>query len=523
MHSDKSSKIRLHWLVTTLLLVCLSLSVFTHVFLFVGQVDENYTYYGIVPSKILRYFLNDWNASPSWNDLNSGWTIGIAAGDYLGGSIGLNGTLIATKSLLTIVAAEDNTNVKVYDLTLDSPVSEGHINSMEKHLVLLANGTQFKVVSDKIVSVLLLNYQKLPLASATEGPLPHTFYISVDGLYVGKEFVLMASERTGVVIAGQTGTFYTILSLEKSTITITRDDGDQDTYTLDANTHKYLLLRPFRVYRIESTGNIMVQSGTISGKGDVDTPCFPVPSAEGGFVGQFFVTRSLKHQEWGWDPGRDYGYRILASEDTHVKVYDLETKQLMSELTVTGGNGVSIQPAAFAIAVQSDKPITLLHIHNGSIENSPTGGGGRYQGYGNGVMFISIRPNQDTMIHLPTEAYVEAYFFASEETQLTIDNFDRTIQADSPYLYTQVGTHLVRSNHNVILQINFWPIEPEFQGLWYRGTAIPCIETVNINPNVTLTPLEGFPITYVMMGAGVAVVATITGLLVMRRRRSKPS
>jgi hypothetical protein len=267
----------------------------------------------------------------------------------------------------------------------------------------------------------------------------------------------------------------------------------------------------------------MIQSGTIPGKGSGDTMCFAVPAAEGGFVGTTFYTRSLKSQEWGWDPEKDYGFRIMATEDTEVKVFDLETQQLLKELTVFGGSGTAIQVEAEAIGVQSNNPITLSFVHNGSIEQGPTGGGGRYAGYANGVMFISIQPNEDTMIHIPTEAYFDAFFFAREETQIMIDDFTTTMQADSPYSYNMPGTHLVRTNNNVILQINLWPSEPEYQGLWFRGTVIPCIETVNNNPEVTLTPFGGgFPITYIIIGAGVATVAVVAFFL-MRGRGAKKS
>lgn len=501
----------------TISIIFLALPLFAPVYPSLGDPDE-YTYYGVVPSKIYRYFLNDWDATPTnWEDLDSGWTIGLSNTAYLQGAVGLNGTLVATKSLLAIVAAEDDTNVEVYDLALGSLLSEGQVSSMGKHFVFLPNSTHFKVVSDKLVSVLLLNYQESPPAVVSEGPLPHGFYTSTDGLYVGTEFVFMASQSP-------TEQDHVILALENAEVTVTRDDGTANTYSLEANSYRELMLRSFRVYRIESTGNIMVQSGQITGKGAEDTTCFLVPSAEGGFVGQFFVTRSFKSQEWGWDPLRDYGFRITALEDTEVKVYDLQTKEEMMTLDVKGGSGVAFHPEAIAIAVQSDKPVTLSHIHNDSIEHGPTGAGGRFEGYGNGVMFMGIQPDEDTMVHLPTEAYVEAYFFASEETQITIDGFTHTIQADSGLLYTMPGTHRVRSDNNVILQVNLWPREPEFQGLWYRGAAIPCIETVGNNPEVTLTPIGGgFPMMYVMIGAGAAAVAVIAGLLVMKRRGGKPS
>jgi hypothetical protein len=527
LYSRKNLKISLACLIIAAFTICLVIPPFASVDLSLGQ--DEYTYYGVVPSDIWRYFLADWNATlNAWMNRDAGWVEGIEIQPYYVGSVGINGKLVATKAMLAIAASEDNTNVKVYDLRLGTVLDQGILNSMEKRLVLLANGTQFKVVSDKIVSVELLNYQIMPSASVTEGPIPHTFYTDVNGLYVGKEFILMASEQPGVTSGGTSavvGGFYTIFALEPSTVTVTRDDNTEHTYTLGANEYDFLLLTPFRVYKFESTGSIMIQSGTISNKGNAaDTACFAVPSAQGGFVGTTFYTRSLKSQEWGWDPLRDYGYRIMALEDAHVSVYDLETQQVLMEVTVSGGSGTTIQPVAEAIAVQSDRPITLTQFYNGSIERGSTGGGWQYAGYVNGMMFITIQPNEDTMVQLPTEAYVKAYFFTSEETQLTLDTLPLTIHANTPYEYTMPGTHVIRADHNVILQINFWPNEPENQGLWFRGTAIPCIETVNLNPDVTLTPLGGgFPMMYIMIGAAVAAVVVIAGFLVMRRRGAKPS
>ncbi len=479
--------------------------------------QENYTYYGVVPSKIYRYFLADWNATPGWMNREAGWILGFDTAGYGQGAVGLNGRLIALKSLLVIVASNDNTNVKVYDLTSNNLISEKNLKSMERHYVLLNNGTRFKVVSDKHVSVLLLNYQQLP-DIPSQGPLPHCFYTSTDGLFVGKEFVFMASQ-------GTIGTYYTILAVESSEIKITRDDRQEQTLKLDANSYRYVQLTPFRIYKITSTGNIMVQSGAISGIGAQDSTCFPIPSAEGGFTGKFFLTRAFKAIEWGWDPERDYGYRALAAEDTHIKIYDLETRQVIGEYDVKAGSGVGFRPNAYAIAVVSDKPITLWHLHNGSIINSAAGGGGGvYEGYANGVMFIGIRPNEEAVIQLPTEAHVEAYFFAKEETQLYIDEIPVTLKPDQPYLFTQPGLHSVKSNRNVILQINIWPREPEFQGLWFKGSVIPCVERLNVNPEVTISSLEGgFPIIYIIVGVvAVVIVAAVAVLLLRRRKVSKP-
>jgi hypothetical protein len=292
MFLTKNQKNRLLHLIVSAFIICLILP-FASVNLTVG-IDKNYTYYGVVPAEIYRYILNDWNAGGdnAWMNLSSGWTLGPEAANLLGGSLAQNGFMIATKSLLAIVAYADDTNVEVYDLKTSIRISQGNLNSMGKLLFLLDNGTHFKVVSDKMVSVELLNYQQIPLSNVT-GPVPSTFYTSVDGLYVGKKFVFMASEGGGGAVD------YTILALEKSTVTITKEDNTVNTISLEANAYKYYTFTAFKVYKIESTGNIMVQSSGISGRGSTAAPCFPVPAAEGGFVGQFFLTRSLTAGNWG--------------------------------------------------------------------------------------------------------------------------------------------------------------------------------------------------------------------------------
>jgi hypothetical protein len=83
---------------------------------------------------------------------------------------------------------------------------------------------------------------------------------------------------------------------------------------------------------------------------------------------------------------------------------------------------------------------------------------------------------------------------------------------------------MISSDHDIIVEINHWNGVPDFQGISFTGAIIPCIELVSTNPDVTVTPIgEGLPITYIAIGGGVAAVAVIVGLLVMRRRGGKPS
>ncbi|MEM2887872.1 MAG: hypothetical protein QXI71_03545 [Candidatus Bathyarchaeia archaeon] len=454
-----------------------------------------YTYYGIVPAKLYRYNLTD------GHDPNSGWQLQSSA----------------NSSLLAILASSDGTNVKVYDLT-QGTTETITLNSLERYCTLLANGTFFKVVSDKIVSVLLLDYQSIPPMpppSNITGPLPRTFYTDVNGLYAGKEFVLMASQYV-------TDVDYAILAIEKSTVTVTRDDGERIQLSIDANSYKTLTLSPFRNYKITSTGNIMVQSGGayVPGYGG-DCHCFAVPAVKGGFVGTFFLTRSATT----WDRIMDFGYRVSAVENTKVRVYDLDTKQLLMELQVKGGSGVGFKPKAGAIAVQSDKPISLSLVHNGTIEQThPLAGGnpraGEYSGYGEGITFIGVRPNEVTYIYLPVNAHNIAYFFASEDTFITIDDeITQKIGDNNYYQFAIPGTHKIVSDNKAIIQITHWNGNPEYQGIRFTGTIVPCVQTVNVNPTVTITPIEGgFPMTYIIMGAAAAVVAVIIVVIVMKKR-----
>ena len=452
---------------------------------------EEYIYYGVVPAKIWQYNLTD------ADDINSGWR--------------LDTDTVDNSSLVAIVASEDNTNVKLYSLEGNELLSEAQLGDMEKHLVSLPNGTTFKVVSDSLVSVLLMGYVGIPAANASEGPTPNTFHASTDGAYVGKEFVFMACQ-------GTIGENYLIIALEKAEVTMIRDDGDERTYSLDVNTFREVMLRPFRTYRITSTGNIMVQSGRpvdIWG----DSLGFFVPSPEGGFVGTTFYTWSTT----SWDPGENYGFRVSATQDAKITVWNLQTKEQMLATEVRGGSGFGFMARAEAIVVQSDEPVTLSYVHNGTINNS-LGGEGIYDGYGSGVTYIGVRPGETTPIYLPVDSYVEVYIFAYEDSEVTVDGISRPVPADSYFLLTQPGTHTIRSNKNVVAQVLHWPFEPETQGLLFNGVLIPCIQTVNVVTDVTLTPLgEGFPMMYVVIGAAAGVVVAVIAVFVLRRgRSSKP-
>ncbi|MEM2888147.1 MAG: hypothetical protein QXR42_01540 [Candidatus Bathyarchaeia archaeon] len=469
-----------------------SLAVFFLVFSSCIVIDvhaqKEYTYYGYVPAKMWRYNLTD------QNDPNSGYYS--------------TPTSVSSAGLVAVLAMRDNTHVKVYSLDNGSLVSEAVINGLEKHYTVFRNGSFFKVVTDQLACVYLLNYGSIPLSNATSGPLPDTFYQDVNGAYVGKEFYILG-------LGSDYSIGYAVIALEKSVVTVTREDGQERSFSLDANAWKELLLYPFKAFKIKSTGYIIVQSGRpVDRWGNART--FYVPSVHGGFVGTAFY--SWANSDWDWT--ESYGFRVSCVKDASITIWNLETKEKILSANILGGVGRGFKPQAPAIFVQSDKPITLAYFHNGSIQSS-VGNEGIYGAYGSGVGYFGVRPGEETSFFLSIDSYVEAYIFASEDTEITVDGDVYSIKADSYYLITTPGSHVISSNKNVIVETLNWPNTPEYQGLIYNGVQIPAVQTVDVKVNVQLTPLGGLPILYIIVGAAVIVVGVVIGLIVVRGRSKK--
>jgi hypothetical protein len=462
---------------------------FTAAFLGVNS-SRRFTYYGVVPSRLWRYELVD------QFDINSGLKLAYDPNILW---------------LLAIASWNDQTDVKVYNITAGELISHTILNSMEKHYVLLRNGTIFKVESDNPVHVLLLNYQSIPLGNETSVPVPNTFYPATDGAYIGKEFVLLSSsdlQRRFVIFA-----------LEKSNVKITDEMGvTVKSLSLEPNSFERVLLQPWRIYKIESTGYVMVQSGDPGGRGSYHYS-FAIPSVQGGFVGTDFYTvaaTTINEVE-------DYGFRVSAIKAADFKVYDLATKQIIFEARVGDEDSVRFKVKAEAVKVESNAPISLAFIHDGYFFRTSQWPDFGNWGYGAGVIFIGVKPNEYMPIYLPINSTCEAYIFAGGSARVEVDDTAMIADADKPVLITQPGVHKIKSDSNIIIQVIHWPKIPENQGLEYPGTVVPCIETVDITHQVSLTPLtETFPITnIIIIGAVVAVsVATAYMAYIRRRKRS---
>ncbi|MEM1557468.1 MAG: hypothetical protein QXR44_04180 [Thermoproteota archaeon] len=453
-----------------------------------------YVYYGVVPERIYRYL------PVEQTDLSKGWYIDPA-------TLGKTG-------YVSIVALEDNTRIQVYTVPDKKLVSEFLLNAMEKRYVPLPNGTMFKVVSNKLVSVLLMSPPPkggVPGIDATEAVMATGFYPSTNGAYTGKEFVILASQ-------GFLGFGYVIFAVEDAEVTITAEGGSMQTFMMKANTYKELQLDPFKVYKIVSTGNIMVQSG-FTAYAAVEaqiSKSFFIPSAEGGFVGRRFYSRTLRT----FDAKEENEFIISALEDAKVTVWDLTNQKTITELKVKAGETargkftVGTGTTGGALAFDSDKPITVQFLHSGSISRS-------YGiSYGVGLTYMSIRPNEEVPFVLPTNSTIYAYLFSCEEANVYIDDVGMTIRPDEPFIINTPGIHKIRSNKNLVLLLLHYPLIPPYQGIAEFSVPIPCVQTVSITPGVALSPLGGgpsIPISYII--AAVVFVAIIVVIVFLRKKK----
>jgi hypothetical protein len=238
-----------------------------------------------------------------------------------------------------------------------------------------------------------------------------------------------------------------------------------------------------------------------------------VPSAEGGFVGKVFYAASTTD----WDAEEDYGFRVSAVQDTTVTIWNLQTKEKLMEFIVKGGEGVGFMPKADAILVQSIEPVTLAYVHNGSLLRTIYPG----RAYGSGIAYIGVKPYEESVFFLPTNSTCEAYVFANERATVTLDDALVTVEADSYYVLMAAGTHRIISDTNIVVEVTHWPLNPPYQGLNFEGVEIPCVQTVSVVPDVTLTPLgETLPFTYIVIaGAAGVAAAAIIGLFLIKHRR----
>lgn len=465
-------------------IIVIMLVLLVRIFPSIPQVE--YVYYGVIPGRIYQYIPIE------ETDLSRGWYILPAS--------------VADHGYISILALQDSTVARVYTLPDKKLVSEVMLNRMQKQYIRLPNGTMFKIVSNKLVSVIIISppARGIPGVNATEGPIVTGFYTSIEGAYVGKEFIIDASQAL-------LGFSYHIFALEDTKVAITDESGETQSFNLKANSYQRMNLKPLTTYRIVSTGNIMVQSGATDETGYIMRRSFFVPSAEGGFLGKRFYSKAIGT----YDVMEENFFVISALEDTKVTVWNLAETNVISEFYIKAGEYTSFKPKAYAIAVDSDKPVTLQFLHSGSIKSASG------IAYGVGFSYMGIRPNETIPFVLPGNSTIYAYIFADEETSLIIDDIPITVRPDEPFLLSTPGFHTIHSNKNLLMLLLHYPLMPEGQGIYRFGITVPCIKTVDFSPSVILSPISEtvftIPVSYIILLAMLILIIII--VVILKRKK----
>lgn len=441
-----------------------------------GEMNNEYIYFGFVPSKIYIYRPEK-----------------IVGGEILGREFYLDERSVRTEAELTILGNHNETNVKIFLFPGPSLKEDFWVNRLEKRVFKIQNGSFFKIVSSKPVTVVLAGGEGVEVGNDAVS----TFWTSTDGGFIGKEFIFQA-------IQGKVGSSYYLYALEDCEVKLLSENGvEAAKYSLKAGDVKNLLeVTQFKTYRIASTGMVMLQS--FSGSRSVF-----FPSLEGGFVGKTFVGRAEAKPGEVW---QEWQFLVVNPlKDTKVKIMDLEYKRPYDEFEVPSGNNYSLKIKPSLIFVESDNPITVMHLSYGHPFKSNYIGGG--------LVCLVIKAGQTAPLYVPEES--EAYLFVAEETIIDLDGARLRLEEDE-LIQLQPGFHLLSSNKNSLLMMAHRPLLPPNQGLYSFGICIPPIQSANLEYSVklNLTSSPEIPWMLIIVGAlGTSILAAFLWLALRKRRR----
>jgi len=439
---------------------------------------------------------------------------------------------------LDIVGVYDDTHVEVYNLSTGSLIASRTMNRMELYTISLGSrwsgrevpsgGENYvKIVSDKVVSVCLSG-----LAGETAGAFEgrgfgtvgfSTFYPSVEGGFFGKEFIFLAAPTWWMPKAlSEERNVYHIFSVEQSHVDIYDSAGKVEGVDVAANSFAKVSLSNWTVYRLISTGRVLVGAFT--------TESFLyLPAATGGFVGRTFygILGGFQHTE----PSRTdrESLVVIAEEDSDVSAIDIRRPGIQIALS---GPDVKKHLAAgelwFNSTLVSETParidstgdISVLMgkggSHWGTLWLTEQTGAGQM---GDAVTFAGARAGQRFSFFAPTEAVV----FAPTALSMEIDGEPYTFGEDD-HITLLSGVHTIRADHPVIVEVlgqtslQLGPVNTVYDSWGGYLISPQMLELTYPAP----PPLGGVGELVMYVGGGAAAVVVVLAALMALRRRGKP-
>ena len=394
---------------------------------------------------LLTHFQLENNASIPEASENAEWV-------YYGFSPRVNYTLAAADQTLnnatwlSVVGYNDSTHVTVYDITGEGSrvLDSFTVNRMETYRLQLPKKgnysieTFFKVVSDKPIAVLMhggINY----IEENQETWGTNLFYPSTDGGFAGKEFIFLSAQSAALV--RRKGEDYVVFGVEDSDVVVQDAKGNVViTKHVAANSSIRLPLYPGKVYRVVSSGRIMVSTWSM-------LSLTVIPSPLGGYVQKLFFAKPDQTETEGSPV-----LVILAQEKpSHVQVIDTSTgskiidKEVASrELWLLKREESDLEGKS--IMIKSSAPIVAFA---GSTFTGRMGTSGTLANLANAVFFVGVKPNEPTTFYVPSRGII---FSPKSNAEVKVNRITFTIPKGS-YKDIPVGQVTLISNATLIVEV----------------------------------------------------------------------
>ncbi|RLE61611.1 MAG: hypothetical protein DRN53_05350, partial [Thermoprotei archaeon] len=419
----------------------------------------------------------------------------------------IENTTIRDYALLVVIGNYEDTSVKVLKLPEKEVIDKYTVGKMEYRITKLPNATFFKVITSRPATVLLMGGAAIDTwpSNKTHKLWPRRraismFTTSTNGGYIGKEFIFLATTELPV---GRVD----IYALEDSKVTIyDRQNRIVKKLEVKANEFKSVFLKSYEIYRVVSTGNIMVQ--VIDENREPDTLIYP--SATGGFIGTRFYGIGVVPEEWL--PLEEMAFIVTGIENFKLTVVDLKYKTTILEKEFKAGRLNKLKLESYCIGVESDKPILLMYVGFALSKK---------------VVFLGLRGGEEAYIYVPEgEAYI---FSAYEDTIVTVDGVQHYLGRDS-YMLLPRGLHRIGADKTVLIEMvkygnlrtsvfrKIWEF-PYTAGFEAFGMIIPPIQGIEKSYDITLKPLRAeFPWKYILILA-IVIVAIAVFIIIKRTRK----
>lgn len=404
--------------------------------------------------------------------------------------------------LLIILGNEDGTRVKVYRLPEKRLLEEFSVNKMGNVTLSLPNATFFRVSSDNPVSVTLVGGGNLERVEA----MISTFFTGTEGGYIGREFIFPSVQSKTMTFAWRVyavipGLPFKIYALEESDVQVWEANGEKVfEFHLAQNKFREFQPKPFRAYRLTSTGNVMLQTFTR------DSPSF-YPAVQGGFVGTLFYGTCVPKELWTiaeWWTG-NLAFIATSTENAKLTPVNLEYDRKLDSVEVPAETNDSFKLEANHIAIKSDRPILFMYKSDDSM---------------GGVASMGLKAGQTAYLVVPL-GYT--YAFAYKETVVNVDDVTVRLQPDGILPITQ-GVHRLATSENLLVQVTNIAKDVAtntFVGINAFGACLPSAQSLDITyQGLKLKSVVSEELPWAYIGGAATAVAVVAVLYFAKRKRS---